>query len=48
MNERGCEAVDLENNIGKPHSLIVGETRGIGRVLVRTLADVGHVLSVIG
>lgn len=32
----------------KKHSLIVGGTRGIGRALVRTLAEEGHILSVIG
>jgi NAD(P)-dependent dehydrogenase (short-subunit alcohol dehydrogenase family) len=32
----------------RKHSLIVGGTRGIGRALVRTLAEEGHVLSVIG
>lgn len=32
----------------KKHSLIVGGTRGIGRVLVRTFAEENHLLSVIG
>lgn len=30
------------------HTLIVGGTRGMGRVLVKTLADSGHIVSVIG
>ncbi len=32
----------------KKHSLIVGGTRGIGRALVRILAEEGHIVSVIG
>lgn len=32
----------------KKHTLIVGGTRGIGRALVRTLAEKSHILSVIG
>lgn len=32
----------------KKHTLIVGGTRGIGRVVVRTLSKENHVLSVIG
>lgn len=32
----------------RTHSLIVGGTRGIGRVVVRVLSGEGHVLSVIG
>ena len=30
------------------HTLIIGGTRGIGRALVRTLAQVNHLLSVVG
>jgi NAD(P)-dependent dehydrogenase (short-subunit alcohol dehydrogenase family) len=32
----------------KPHSLIVGGTRGMGRVLAQHFADAGHRVSVIG
>ena len=32
----------------KKHTLVVGGTRGTGRVLVRTLAEENHILSVIG
>src|SRR3989338_2328350 len=32
----------------KKHTLIVGGTRGIGRALVKTLAEQGHAVSVIG
>lgn len=32
----------------KKHFLVIGGTRGIGRALVRTLAEESHVLSVIG
>ncbi len=32
----------------KKHTLIIGGTRGMGRALVKTLAESGHTLSVIG
>ena len=41
--ERGAQGP-----IDAAHSLIVGGTRGIGRAVVRTFADAGHRVSVIG
>lgn len=32
----------------RPHTLVVGGTRGTGRVVVRTLSKAGHTVSVIG
>ena len=34
--------------MSKQHTLVVGGTRGTGRVIVRTLAEEGHIISVIG
>jgi NAD(P)-dependent dehydrogenase (short-subunit alcohol dehydrogenase family) len=34
--------------MNKPHALVVGGTRGIGRALVKTLAETGYVVSIIG
>ena len=46
--QSGLKSVNVENVLTKRHVLIVGGTRGIGRALVRTLAETDHVLSVIG
>src|ERR1041384_2424461 len=31
-----------------PHTLVVGGTRGIGRAVAETLAEAGHVVSIVG
>ena len=38
----------MEDIKQKPHTLVIGGTRGIGRAVVRTMAAADHVVSVIG
>ncbi len=37
-----------KNTLRKKHTLIVGGTRGVGSILSKTLAEEGHIVSVIG
>src|SRR5579871_717498 len=44
----GPEGSALPREMKRPHTLVIGGTRGIGRAVVRTLAAEAHVVSVIG